>query len=112
MQISSDATFVVSGDVLISQLDDESVILDLRSEGYFGLGEVAEPMSRADALLALLRATFNSRVRDHARLRRQFSLASALATRLTVTRVIYPRALTDIDQVREAILATIDETGS
>ena len=68
----------------------------------------AEPMSRADALLALLRATFNRRVRSPARLRRQFSLASALATRLRVTRVIYPRTLTDIDQVREVILTAVD----
>ena len=72
----------------------------------------AEPMSRADALLGLLRATFNRRVRNPARLRRQFSLARALATRIRVSRVIYPRTLDDIDRVREAILATIDGTGS
>lgn len=40
MSISPDATFVVSEDVLISQLDDESVLLDLKSEMYFGLDEV------------------------------------------------------------------------
>ena len=40
MSISSDSTFVVSSDVLISQLDGESVLLDLKSGTYFGLGEV------------------------------------------------------------------------
>ena len=44
MSISFDARVSIPADVLVSQLAGESVILDLKSESYFGLDEVGTRM--------------------------------------------------------------------
>lgn len=44
MSIHFDSRVQVPTDVLVSELDKESVILDLKSESYFGLDEVGARM--------------------------------------------------------------------
>jgi hypothetical protein len=58
----------------------------------------------AAALLEILRDAFNTVSLDPARLARQFRFARAVATRVRIRRVFYPRRFAVIDQVRDAIL--------
>ena len=56
MAINFSCRVEVPGDVLVSELDGESVILNLKTESYFGLDEVGAMMwsvvTRADSIEA------------------------------------------------------------
>jgi hypothetical protein len=62
------------------------------------------PVSPAVAFLEILRDAFNTVWVDRPRLVRQFQFARAVASRVRVRRITYPRRLSAIDEVREAIL--------
>lgn len=62
------------------------------------------PVRPAAALLEVLRDAFNTVWLDPARLARQFQFARAVAGRVPIRRITYPRQLSAIDEVREAIL--------
>jgi hypothetical protein len=63
-----------------------------------------EALSRSDALLELVRNTFNTVVDDRDRLARQFLFASRLATRIPIRRLTYPRNLAALPTVVGAVL--------
>jgi hypothetical protein len=65
------------------------------------------PVTPADSLIEILRATFNSRLVSPRRLRQQFLAAHRLATRIPVRRLAYPRRMDVLDQVHRAILADL-----
>jgi hypothetical protein len=62
------------------------------------------PVSPAVAFLEILRDAFNTVWVDRPRLVRQFQFARAVASRVRIRRITYPRRLSAIDEVREAIL--------
>jgi hypothetical protein len=62
------------------------------------------PVSPGAAFLEILRDAFNTVWVDRPRLVRQFRFARAVASTVRVRRVTYPRRLSAIDEVREAIL--------
>jgi hypothetical protein len=66
-----------------------------------------DPVSGAGSLMEILRATFNRRLVNPHRLRQQFLAAHALATRVPVRRLAYPRRIDVLDQVHRAILADL-----
>lgn len=47
MVVQFDGRLRISSEVLVSYLDNEAVILDLKSENYYGLDEVGTDMLRA-----------------------------------------------------------------
>jgi hypothetical protein len=65
-----------------------------------------EPLSRRDGFMRLLRATFHRRVVRPSRLRRQFDALAAIADRVGVSQLSYPRSLNRLDEVREAVVAS------
>jgi hypothetical protein len=60
------------------------------------------------SFLALVRNTFNYRIVNPARLERQFEEASRLAGMVSVRKVSYPRVLSRISALRDALLADLD----
>jgi hypothetical protein len=64
-------------------------------------------LSPRRAFVELTRNTFNSVVRDADRLQRHFRHMSALARRVPVSRISYPRKLELLPAVRDAILADL-----
>ena len=65
-----------------------------------------EPLSRRDGFMRLLGATFNRRVVRRSRLLRQFAAMTAIADRVGVSELSYPRALNRLDEVRDAVVAS------
>jgi hypothetical protein len=65
------------------------------------------PLTRGDALLAIVRASFNTVHIDRRRLARQFASATRLAHAVPVRRLTYPRRLSLLPRVRAAILTDL-----
>jgi hypothetical protein len=63
-----------------------------------------EPLTRAEALIEIVRATFNSICTDRTRLERQFAFATALAEAVPVRRLRVPRSLSALPSVCDAVL--------
>lgn len=81
--------------------------------GRPGGGDVRiEPMTGRDAALALVGATFNQRYVTRARLERQFASAIALSQAVPVRRLVYPRVLARLAEVRAAVSADIAQAGA
>jgi hypothetical protein len=57
--------------------------------------------------VALLRHTFNSHVVDTDRLQRQFALATGIAAVVPVKLLSYPRDLSLLASVRDAVVADL-----
>ena len=69
-------------------------------------------LSPREALVELMRHTFNYVVTDPKRLQRLFSKSLQLASRVPVKRISYPRDLSLLPEVRERILADLaDDAG-
>jgi len=64
-------------------------------------------MSKRQACLALLRNAFNTTVVDPERLRRQFAFATAVAARVPIKRLTYPRTIGALAPACDAILADL-----
>ena len=64
-------------------------------------------LSPREALVELMRHTFNYVVTDPKRLQRLFSKSLQLASRVPVKRISYPRDLALLPEVRERILADL-----
>jgi hypothetical protein len=63
------------------------------------------PLSAGDSMIELLRSQFQLDTQDPARLRAQFESARRLASSVPVFRLSYPRSLSALDEVANAILA-------
>lgn len=66
-------------------------------------------LSQRQAFLELTRNTFNSRVTDPERLKRQFLFATTLAHEIPVKSISYPRDISVLPSVREAILRDLQK---
>ncbi len=64
-----------------------------------------EALSRREGFLWLLRSTFDRRLVERSRLARQFAFMTALADRVAVRRLSYPRSIARLAEVRDAVLA-------
>jgi hypothetical protein len=62
-------------------------------------------LSQSQALLEIVKYSFNTVVLDKGRLANQLTLASRLVTRVPVKRLTYPRRLASLPAVCEAVLA-------
>lgn len=60
-----------------------------------------------DAVVQLLKNTYNDMIRGDERLSRQFSHAGAIADRLPIKRLKYPRSLERLGEVYDAIMADL-----
>ncbi len=60
-------------------------------------------LSQLTAFLSLLKNTFNTKVTDPERLKQQFSLATRLSTRVPIKSLSYPRNISFLPKVVEAI---------
>ena len=65
------------------------------------------PLSQRRALLAVLKNTFNNVVVDTERLKCQFIRATRIVSRVPIRLLSYPRRLTLLPEVREAILSDL-----
>ena len=65
------------------------------------------PISQKNAVLELLRGTFNYRVCEPDRLQRQLRHAAEVASTIPIKRLSYPRRLAALPSVRERILADL-----
>ncbi|MBI4454478.1 MAG: hypothetical protein HY644_01120 [Acidobacteria bacterium] len=65
------------------------------------------PLSNRQALIEILKSTFNPMIVERNRLERQFSLAARLATCVPVRSLSYPRRLECLPEVRRAILSDL-----
>ena len=65
-------------------------------------------LSQRRAFLAMLQNTFNCRVLDPERLKRQFAMAAQLAQSIPIKRLSYPRNLSLLPLAREAVLADLE----
>ncbi len=81
-------------------------------QGFVVLDEAPEdashvqlhPLSRIDAWLEFVKATFNTRLVGVERLQRQFLAVEEWTTRIPVRRLIYPRTLAVLESVRDALV--------
>jgi hypothetical protein len=80
-------------------------VLDAPATGMPGVS--VSPLSASESLLAIVGATFNTRVRSADRLKRQFLAAEQWSARMPVRRLTYPRTLAVLDQVREVIVEEV-----
>ena len=64
-----------------------------------------EPLSPREAFFALVANTFNARIVHSRRLQRQVSETAQLLRTIPVKKLLYPRSLTLLPEVRKAILA-------
>jgi len=71
-----------------------------------------EPLSRREAFVALVKATFNRRIVGQDRMVRQFSAMATLAERVPVKTLSYPRVLDRLPDVRAAVLADLEQTSN
>jgi len=69
-------------------------------------------VSRAAAFLEILRDAFNTVALDRGRLARQFRFARQVASKVRIRRILYPRCLAVIDEVRDAILRDCERVRS
>lgn len=70
-------------------------------------GVSIEPMSPAEGLLSIVGNTFNPRLVDGPRLKRQAIAAGALARRVGVSRLQYPRDIEWLVEVRRAVISDL-----
>ena len=68
-------------------------------------------LAEKTAFRELLAGTFNSRVLEAPRLKRQFETMARLLTRVPVRRLSYQRGLDHLPEVRDAILADFRRLG-
>jgi hypothetical protein len=68
------------------------------------------PLAGQRAFLAVIRSAFNLIQVDRPRLENQFKMASRLVNIVPVTRLTYPRKLSHLDRVCEAVLAQVTTT--
>lgn len=66
-----------------------------------------EPLSRRDACLEVIRAAFNLSVFERERLANQFAFATRLATSVPVHRLIYPRRMSALPEVCDAVFEDV-----
>ncbi len=64
-------------------------------------------LSPRRAFIELVKNTFNTVIDEPGRLKRQFAVATRLATRVPIASLSYPRTLEQLPDVREAILADL-----
>ncbi len=69
-----------------------------------------EPVSPRDSFVELVKGTFNRRLVDARRLRRQLDVMTAVAERVPVKRLRYPRTMEQLPDVRAAVLADVQRT--
>jgi hypothetical protein len=67
-----------------------------------------EPLSPRKSFLAILSNTFNYVILDPSRLQRQFAETARLATVIPVKQLSYPRRVSSLSAVRDAILSDLD----
>jgi hypothetical protein len=87
--------------------------------GFLLLREPDEPvhgshltrLSGTHSLLGLVRSTFNARIANPDRLRRQFLAAREWAARIPVRCLTYPKTLAVLEQVRQAIVSDVRSAG-
>jgi hypothetical protein len=72
-----------------------------------GIKVTIRTLSQRRAFLELLRNTFNPVVMDGDRLKRQFKMATLVASKLPIKSLSYPRILALLPSVREAILSDL-----
>jgi hypothetical protein len=68
---------------------------------------VIRRLAKRDAFVELTKAAFNSVVTEPGRLKRQFALATELASAVPIKSLSYPRSLALLPAVRDAILADL-----
>ena len=66
-------------------------------------------LSPRRAFVELVKNTFNTVIDEPGRLKRQFAVATRLATRVPIASLSYPRTLEHLPYVREAILADLSK---
>jgi hypothetical protein len=70
-------------------------------------GVTIERLSPREAFLELLKGTFNRRLTNQPRLKRQFGFTTRLTDLVAVKRLTYPRAIDRLSEVREAVGADL-----
>ena len=70
-----------------------------------------ERLSSREAFMALTRNTFNPRVASPERLRQFFSLATDVAKKIPVKRLLFPRSLEVLPRVRKRVLEDVRRAG-
>ena len=70
-------------------------------------GVRVDSLSPREAFLELLKGTFNRRLTNQPRLKRQFGFTTRLTDLVTVKRLSYPRAIDRLPEVREAVRADL-----
>jgi hypothetical protein len=70
-------------------------------------GVLIEPLSGRDAFLEVIRAAFNLVVLDPQRIANQFAFATRLAESVPIRRLTYPRRLSALPEVCDAVLADL-----
>jgi hypothetical protein len=66
-----------------------------------------EPLSAREVFVELIKGTFNRRLVSRQRLERQFSFVGALSELVPMRKLIYPRALDRLPEVRSMLLADL-----
>ena len=66
-----------------------------------------ETLSPREAFVELVKGTFNRRLVSPRRLERQFGVMAALADRISVKKLTYPRAIDRLQEVRGMVLADL-----
>jgi hypothetical protein len=67
-----------------------------------------EPLSAREVFVELIKGTFNRRLVSRQRLERQFSFVGALTELVPMRKLIYPRTIDRLPEVRTMLLADLD----
>jgi len=69
-------------------------------------------LSQRRAFLSMLRNTFNTKITESERLKRQFTFFTQIVSKVPIKTLSYPRSLKSLPLVREAILEDLRKSGS
>lgn len=84
------------------------VLSDPRSRRTDGARPRIDRLAGTEAFLEVIRASFNLLVYERARLANQFAFATRLVRTVPVNRLTYPRRLSQLAAVRDAVLADLE----
>ena len=77
------------------------------SEGRRQVSVRLESLSPRDAFVELVKSTFNHRLVGRQRLARQFTFMTRLAALMPVKKLLYPRSVDRLEDVRQAVLTDL-----
>jgi hypothetical protein len=83
-------------------------VLSPPAPGSLGRKATVRKLPGRKALMSIIRNTYNAKIAEPERLKRQFIWASKIVSRIPIKALSYPRTLESLSSVREAVLGDLE----